>query len=194
MTFELARAQARVEAEIPFSTQRKYIWLSRPNCLMTLLIFQIFTKQYLAKLLYCMAWNYQAAKQKRSGVQAIAGSGTFESGMKQAAIARALNVTRGAVSQWLSAYRGKGLEALRYRKITKNPCRLSQEQKDELRKLLALGAEHFGYPGAIWTLSRVRDLNFTKIRDIVLHIQCCCHPEKNWLDLPETSSARHSTR
>ncbi len=69
----------------------------------------------------------------------------FESGMKQAAIARALNVTRGAVSQWLSAYRGKGLEALRYRKITKNPCRLSQEQKDELRKLLALGAEHFGY-------------------------------------------------
>lgn len=86
----------------------------------------------------------------------------FESGMKQAAIARALNVTRGAVSQWLSAYRGKGLEALRYRKITKNPCRLSQEQKDELRKLLALGAEHFGYPGAIWTLSRVRDLILRK--------------------------------
>lgn len=86
----------------------------------------------------------------------------FESGMKQAAIARALNVTRGAVSQWLSAYRDKGLEALRYRKITKNPCRLSQEQKDELRKLLALGAEHFGYPGAIWTLSRVRDLILRK--------------------------------
>ena len=86
----------------------------------------------------------------------------FESGMKQAAIARALNVTRGAVSQWLSAYRDKGLEALRYRKITKNPCRLSQEQKDELRKLLALGAEHFGYPGAVWTLSRVRELILRK--------------------------------
>lgn len=87
----------------------------------------------------------------------------FESGMKQAAIARALNVTRGAVSQWLSAYRDKGLEALRYRKITKNPCRLSQEQKDELRKLLALGAEHFGYPGAVWTLSRVRELILRKL-------------------------------
>ncbi len=34
--------------------------------------------------------------------------------------------------------------------------------KDELRKLLALGAEHFGYPGAIWTLSRVRDLILRK--------------------------------
>ncbi len=58
-----------------------------------------------------MAWNYQAAKQKRSGVQAIAKWAVelFESGMKQAAIARAFNVTRGAVSQWLSAYRDKGL-------------------------------------------------------------------------------------
>ncbi|WP_300882753.1 hypothetical protein, partial [uncultured Desulfovibrio sp.] len=33
----------------------------------TLLIFQIFTKQCLAKLVHCMAWNYQAAKQKTFG-------------------------------------------------------------------------------------------------------------------------------
>ena len=44
----------------------------------------------------------------------------FESGMKQVDIARVLGVTKGAVSQWLSAYREKGLDALRYRKIAKN--------------------------------------------------------------------------
>lgn len=86
----------------------------------------------------------------------------FESGMKQADIARALNVTRGAVSQWLSLYREKGLEALRYRKITKNPGRLSKEQKNELSTLLAHGAEHFGYSGSVWTLSRVRELILRK--------------------------------
>ncbi len=134
-------------------------------------------KQYLAKLLHCMAWNYQAAKQKRSGVQAIAGSGTFESGMKQAAIARALNVTRGAVSQWLSAYRDKGLEALRYRKITKIHVGFRKNKRWTTQT-----------PGAWrWTFRLSRShldsipcqrSNFTKIRDIVLHIQCCCHPEK----------------
>ncbi|MFG6374383.1 MAG: hypothetical protein K1W05_00290, partial [Desulfovibrio sp.] len=39
--------------------ERFYSYLPMP----VLLLFQIFTKQYLAKLLHCMAWNYQAAKQ-----------------------------------------------------------------------------------------------------------------------------------
>ena len=42
-----------------------------------LLIFQIFTKQYLAKLLYCMAWNYQAAKQKTFGSTGDCGQWNF---------------------------------------------------------------------------------------------------------------------
>ena len=50
--------------------------------------------------------------------------------------------------------------------------------KDELRKLLALGAEHFGYPGAIWTLSRVRDLILRKFGISYCISNICCHPEK----------------
>lgn len=82
----------------------------------------------------------------------------FESGLKQVDIARVLGVTKGAVSQWLSVYRMKGLDALRYRKIAKKPCRLSEEQKNELCNLLGQGAEHFGYPGDVWTLPRIREL------------------------------------
>ena len=144
---------------------------------------------------YTMAWNYQAAKQKRSGVlrRLREGSGTFESGMEAGCHGRALNVTRGAVARWLSAYRDiRGLPLYRYRKITKSMSAFART-KDELRKLLALGAEHFGYPGAIWTLSRVRDLILRNSGYRIAYVQCCCHHEKNWLDLPETSSARHSS-
>lgn len=46
-------------------------------CDLVLLIFQIFTKQYLAKLLHCMAWNYQAAKQKTFGSTGDCGQWNF---------------------------------------------------------------------------------------------------------------------
>lgn len=86
----------------------------------------------------------------------------FESGMKQVDIARVLGVTKGAVSQWLSVYREKGPDALRYRKIAKKPCRLSDEQKNELRDLLIQGPEHFGYAGNVWTLPRIGELVLLK--------------------------------
>ena len=41
------------------------------------LIFQLFTKQYLAKLLHCMAWNCQAAKQKTFGSTGDCGQWNF---------------------------------------------------------------------------------------------------------------------
>ena len=42
-----------------------------------ILIFQIFTKQCLAKLVHCMAWNYQAAKQKTFGSTGDCGQWNF---------------------------------------------------------------------------------------------------------------------
>lgn len=86
----------------------------------------------------------------------------FESGMKQVDIARVLGVTKGAVSQWISVYREKGLDALRYRKIAKKPCKLSDKQKNELRDLLNQGPEHFEYAGNVWTLPRIRELILLK--------------------------------
>lgn len=42
----------------------------------------------------------------------------LQSALIQVVIVRILSVTRGAVSQWFPIYRKKGLEALRYGKIT----------------------------------------------------------------------------
>lgn len=87
----------------------------------------------------------------------------FEEGWKAINIAKALGVTRGAVSQWFKKYREEGKEALYYRPVSKRPCRLSSEQCEQLRAMLREGAERYGYTGAIWTSSRVRDLIESKL-------------------------------
>lgn len=82
----------------------------------------------------------------------------YEQGWLPVRIAEALGVTRGAVSQWLKLYREKGIEALRYKKISKKPARLSPPQRAELVAMLSQGAENFGYAGQIWTQARVGEL------------------------------------
>jgi transposase len=82
----------------------------------------------------------------------------YEQGRRPVRIAEALGVTRGAVSQWLKLYREKGIEALRYKRISKKPARLSHSQKVELVAMLSQGAENFGYVGKIWTQARVGEL------------------------------------
>lgn len=82
----------------------------------------------------------------------------YKQGWRPVRIADALGVTRGAVSQWLKLYREKGIEALRYKRISKKPARLSQPQKVELVAMLSQGAESFGYVGQIWTQARVGEL------------------------------------
>jgi transposase len=82
----------------------------------------------------------------------------YEQGWRSVRIAEALGVTRGAVSQWLKLYREKGIEALRYKKVSKKPARLSQSHMAELVAMLSQGAENFGYVGQIWTQARVGEL------------------------------------
>lgn len=82
----------------------------------------------------------------------------YDQGWRPVRIAEALGVTRGAVSQWLKAYREKGIDALRYRKVSKKPSRLSSQQKEELVVMLCQGPETFGYIGHVWTQARVGEL------------------------------------
>ncbi len=76
-------------------------------------------------------------------------------GWKQSAIAEALGVTPGAVSQWMRQARAGGKEALRRRPAPGRVPRLSAEQKAQLPALLAQGAEAYGFRGAVWTRKRV---------------------------------------
>jgi transposase len=64
-----------------------------------------------------------------------------QQGWKQSAIARALGVTRGAVSQWMKQAREEGVQRL-YRRIAPGPTpKLSAEQRSQLPILLLRGAE-----------------------------------------------------
>jgi len=55
----------------------------------------------------------------------------------------------------VEAHPGGGLEALRARKATGAPCRLTPEPKGQLPALLAQGAEAFGFRGDVWTQARI---------------------------------------
>ena len=78
-----------------------------------------------------------------------------QQGWKQQAIAAALGVTEGAVSQWLKRGRAGGVAALR-RRVKAGPTpRLSAEQRAWLPELLERGAEAFGFEGNVWTTKRI---------------------------------------
>src|SRR5579859_737773 len=76
-------------------------------------------------------------------------------GWKQQAIAQALGVSEGAVSQWLTRGRDGGRAALNTHPPKGAAPRLSAEQKAQIPGWLAQGAEAFGFGGDVWTASRV---------------------------------------
>jgi transposase len=71
------------------------------------------------------------------------------------AIATALDVTPGAVSQWLKRARAGGAEALHHRLPPGATPKLTAEQRAELPRRLAYGPEAYGFRGDVWTTKRV---------------------------------------
>lgn len=78
-----------------------------------------------------------------------------QQGWRQRDIAEALGVTKGAVSQWLKRAKQEGPEALRRRKASGAPPRLTDAQRQELPRLLERGPEAHGFRGAVWTEKRI---------------------------------------
>jgi transposase len=79
-----------------------------------------------------------------------------QAGWNQKAIAEALGVTPGAVSQWMKrARQPEGALALLARKPDGATPRLSDEQKGHLLQMLLQGAQAFGFRGDVWTQARV---------------------------------------
>jgi transposase len=79
-------------------------------------------------------------------------------GWKQKAIAQALGVSEGAVSQWLSRAEKGGAEALASHPPPGPKARLSASQKEALKQLLSQGAQAHGFRGDVWTSTRVCSL------------------------------------
>ena len=81
-----------------------------------------------------------------------------QEGWSGRAIAHALGVTPGAVSQWLKRARAGGPQALQHRMPPGPAARLTAAQKRQLPTLLAHGAEAYGWLGDVWTTKRVAAL------------------------------------
>lgn len=78
-----------------------------------------------------------------------------QEGWKQKDIAKALGVSKGAVSQWVQRAKVEGRDGLRRHPAAGPQPRLSVEQVKHLPALLDKGAEAFGFRGNVWTTARV---------------------------------------
>jgi transposase len=78
-----------------------------------------------------------------------------QDGWSGRAIAKALGVTPGAVSQWLKRAHTGGAQALIHRMPPGSAPRLTAEQRAQLPTLLSYGAEAYGFLGDVWTSRRV---------------------------------------
>ncbi len=78
-----------------------------------------------------------------------------QKGWKQNKIAEALGVSKGAVSQWIKRATEGSPEALFSRKGGGPKPGLSDKQLKQLPKILAKGADAYGFRGDVWTRGRV---------------------------------------
>ena len=81
-----------------------------------------------------------------------------QEGWKQQDIARALGVSKGAVSQWMKRAKQQGVEALKHRSPPGAEARLSEDERAKLPELLARGAPTYGFRGEVWTCARVAEV------------------------------------
>jgi transposase len=82
----------------------------------------------------------------------------LESGMKQAAVARRVGVTRTSVSRWEKLRQEGGTAALKRPKRFGRPRRLSDSQCEQFIEQLKAGALAAGFGTELWTLPRIRTL------------------------------------
>ena len=73
-------------------------------------------------------------------------------------IARALGVSKGAVSQWMKRAKQEGVEGLKHKPPPGAQARLSEDERAKIPELLARGAPAHGFRGEVWTCARVAEV------------------------------------
>src|SRR5215472_9849831 len=76
-------------------------------------------------------------------------------GLTQSSVARKFCVSRTTASRWNRALRQKGVDALRKRRATGRPSRLSREQLQCIPEIFAQGASAHGFPDNRWTTAKL---------------------------------------
>jgi transposase len=98
-----------------------------------------------------------AAQRERDRLQArrLRAGELFTAGLRQAEVARQLDVSAQAVSVWHARWQTGGTEALRSRGPSGPTPRLSDAQLARVEQALLDGAAAHGFVGELWTLERV---------------------------------------
>jgi transposase len=98
-----------------------------------------------------------AAQQERGRLEArrLRAAELFAAGVRQAEVARQLEVSAQAVSAWHARWRSGGPQALRSRGPSGPAPRLSDQQLVQVEQALLEGATAHGFVGELWTLDRI---------------------------------------
>jgi transposase len=98
-----------------------------------------------------------AAQQERDRLQArrLRAAELFAIGVRQAEVARQLEVSAQAVSVWHAHWKAGGPEALYSRGPSGPTPRLSDAQLATVEQTLLRGATASGFTGELWTLERI---------------------------------------
>jgi transposase len=79
----------------------------------------------------------------------------LQSGNSLSAVARMVGAAVSAVWQWRETVRRKGDKGLAARPAPGRPRKLTSRQRQRLPKLLAAGAQAYGYRNDLWTTRRI---------------------------------------
>jgi len=98
-----------------------------------------------------------AAQQERERLQArrLRAAELFATDVRQAEVARQLDVSRQSVHLWYRRWQAAGLEALRSQGPTGPAPKLSDSQLHQVEQALLKGAGANGFVGELWTLDRI---------------------------------------
>jgi transposase len=92
----------------------------------------------------------------------LAAAGELQRGLTQSEVARQFGVSRTTASRWRKALDGSGVEALRKRRATGRPSRLTAEQLAALRETYQEGPRAAGLGSDRWTTARFAEAIFLR--------------------------------
>ena len=88
-------------------------------------------------------------RRRRRAVQLL------EGGQSLVMVAQMVGAAVSAVWQWRATFRHAGADGLAAKPAPGRPPKLSPQQRQRLPQLLAVGAQHYGYPNDLWTTRRI---------------------------------------
>jgi transposase len=125
-----------------------------------------------------------AAQRQRDRLEArrLRAAELFAAGLRQAEVARQLEVSAQAVSTWHARWQIGGTEALRSRGPSGPMPRLSDAQLATIEQALLEGATANGFTGELWTLDRIGLViqRLTGVQHHPAHVWALLHHRLGW--------------